>query len=49
MGEVYCQTYLKTIHAQLSAIFNHAVGHGYAVKLVGEELMGIVLYILLKN
>lgn len=48
-GEVYCQTYLKTIHAQLSAIFNHAVGHEYAVKLVGEELMGIVLYILLKN
>lgn len=24
-GEVYSQTYLKTIHSQLSAIFNHAV------------------------
>lgn len=24
-GEVYSQTYLKTIHAQLSAIFNHAI------------------------
>jgi len=24
-GETYSQTYLKTIHAQLSAIFNHAV------------------------
>ena len=24
-GEVYSPTYLKTIHAQLSAIFNHAV------------------------
>ena len=24
-GKAYSQTYLKTIHAQLSAIFNHAV------------------------
>ena len=42
-GEVYSPTYLKTIHAQLSAIFNHAIRYYHLPSIKVFDRNGVYL------